>query len=453
MELGKSGWLRALVEEAISSHASAATGQPAAHGNPDARLSPRARARAGLQQMVRDTGLLYGTPTESGAADAGGRPAEEVLFLAVLRTFVRISVRLAEVTQAPAGPRAQQVLHLLAALVGEREAAEVLGAGGTLRGRRLEALEEAVEQRAMSLAGDPAYGLALHNGAVYTDVQVLGRNALQLFLTGALPWEAAARRAQFAARQKAVLVEVLSALACVERPPNFSTRRAILRQVEDLHLPDGLTSSLRAKVKRTFDRVPPLEEVVRDVRSRGARRFVLEQALLASLVDGRRSRAELRYLHALASALRFDAAEVARIEVEMAEFYARNRAVVDVFTVSEGAGLLGDELIGSMQSAVEKNFYRLLQEIRETGELSVLLTKAARGQSLTEAERAAMRGQLIDVAKAIPALAIFAAPGGVLLLIALAKVLPFDLRPSSFQEPPPREDGGPEPRGGESDPD
>jgi hypothetical protein len=84
--------------------------------------------------------------------------------------------------------------------------------------------------------------------------------------------------------------------------------------------------------------------------------------------------------------------------------------------------------------AVEKNFRRLMQEIRETGELSVLLTRAARGQALTAEEKKRMRAQLIDVAKAIPALAIFAAPGGLLLLILLAKVLPFSLLPSAFQE-------------------
>jgi hypothetical protein len=40
------------------------------------------------------------------------------------------------------------------------------------------------------------------------------------------------------------------------------------------------------------------------------------------------------------------------------------------------------------------------------------------------------------VAKVIPALAIFAAPGGVLLLLALSKVLPFNLLPSAFQDEP-----------------
>jgi hypothetical protein len=70
--------------------------------------------------------------------------------------------------------------------------------------------------------------------------------------------------------------------------------------------------------------------------------------------------------------------------------------------------------------------------------LSVLLTRAARGQTLTREERRKVRAQLIDVVKAIPALAIFAAPGGILLLIALAKVLPFNILPSAFQDEPPK---------------
>ena len=64
----------------------------------------------------------------------------------------------------------------------------------------------------------------------------------------------------------------------------------------------------------------------------------------------------------------------------------------------------------------------------------MLLAKAARGGTLTADERRRMREQLLDVAKAIPALAIFAAPGGMFLLLALAKVLPFSLLPSSFRD-------------------
>jgi hypothetical protein len=83
------------------------------------------------------------------------------------------------------------------------------------------------------------------------------------------------------------------------------------------------------------------------------------------------------------------------------------------------------------------NLDRLLQEIRETRELAELLAKAAAGGALTPADKAKIREQLIDLAKTIPALAIFAAPGGMLLLPILFKLLPFNLLPSSFTDPPP----------------
>lgn len=430
MELGKAGWLSALIAEVVAAHDS----KPSALV-PSPELPPRARARNYLRRILRESGLLYGTPTEvTSAASVTPRAAEDVLFIAVVRTFVRMALDIAVIMKAPRADRGHQMLTLFAAMTGEFKTMEALQAKGADVKKLAGRIEDRLEERAMSLAGDPAYGLALHNGAVYVDAQVFARNAIHLFTHERLTREAADRRRTFSAHQKALLVEVLTALVCVERKPSFSARRAILRQIEDLHLPDVVEDPLRAFVKRTFDRVPPLDVIVKGVRSRDMRRFILEQALLASLVDGRRSKQEVRFLQALAANLQFTPPDVARIEVEMAEFYAKNRSVVDVFTVSAAAGVMGDEVLASMQSAVEKNFYRLLKEIRETGELSLLLAKAARGQKLTAEERAAMREQLIDVAKAIPALAIFAAPGGILLLVALAKVLPFNLLPSSFQD-------------------
>jgi len=117
-------------------------------------------------------------------------------------------------------------------------------------------VERALEQRAMSLSGDPYYGLLLHNGAVYVDAQVFGRQAIDYFARGKLQPDAARRRLEFAAQQKALLVEVLTALACAERKPSYPSRRAILRQIEDLGLPGEYEGALRSKVKRYFDKKP-----------------------------------------------------------------------------------------------------------------------------------------------------------------------------------------------------
>jgi hypothetical protein len=84
---------------------------------------------------------------------------------------------------------------------------------------------------------------------------------------------------------------------------------------------------------------------------------------------------------------------------------------------------------------VTDNLGALVTELRETGELGQLLARAAAGGTLTADERRKVKAQLIDVAKAVPALAIFAAPGGMLLLPLLAKLLPFSVLPSAWERP------------------
>jgi hypothetical protein len=433
MNLGKPGWLSALLTEAVQAHRPT----PPQTG----ATSRAAQTREFLRRNLRETGLVYGTPTDVASLPQTSTAPEELLFLAVLRTFARLALEVADRVGAREARREVQLLGLFAALTGQLEdATEILAKLTDPQAptkKQWARVENALAERSISLSGDPVYGLVLHNGAVYVDAQVFGRLASEYFRRGQLPARLARRLIDVAAREKVVLVEVLTALACAERPPSYPARRAILRQIEDLKLPSEYASELKSEAKRAFERRPKLHEVVQSVRSAEVKRFILEQTLLASLVDGRRSPEELAFIQQLARALGISDEDRARYELAVAEFYAQNRSLVDVFTVSAGAGVMGEELVDSAQRTLEKNFHALLKEVRETGELSVLLAKAARGQSLTDDERKKVKEQLIDVAKAIPALAIFAAPGGVLLLMALAKVLPFNILPSSFQDEEP----------------
>jgi uncharacterized membrane protein YebE (DUF533 family) len=446
MDLGKAGWLSSILGEAVAAHADVPTlalAPTLPEGSPG-----RARARAYLRRMLRASGLLYGTPADNKPPATEGeapespkvRAPEEQLFLAVVRTLARMALDIALLTGAPPGRREDQLLLLFAMLTGELEVAKAIdaklqeGAGAT---RRLQGkVEGALARRAISLAGDPVYGLVLHNGALYADAQMFGRQAIDYFSRGRFELKAAQRRIDFAAKQKALLVEVLAGLACADREPSPAMRRAIMRQVEDLALPDAIESEVKVAVKKSFEHRLGVRTMVAGVRSYDMKHFIVEQALLASLVDGQRSRGERAFLKELTDALRVPAEEVQQLELHMAEFYAKHRSVVDVFTVTAAAGVMGEDFVSRIQEALDENFHRVMQEVRETGDLAVLLAKAARGQKLTREERKRMRAQLIDVAKVIPALAIFAAPGGVLLLLALSKVLPFNLLPSSFQDEP-----------------
>ncbi len=442
MQLGKRGWLRRVLVDAVAAH------RPDAVSESYRRACELKRgtgcARRYLRGILRETGLLYGTPASAAAAPTEGvdaQGAEERLFLAVLRTFCRIGLDIAVLADGAPGPRAEQLLLLLAAMYRQLDDAEDIH-------RRIERahrqwplpdklwarVEEALEAHALSLAADPYYGIVLHNGAVYADANLFGRLAIAYFSRHSFPREAADRRVRFASLQKALLVEVLVGLVCAERKPSFPTRRAILRQIDDLHLPDDLADATRDFARTAFSKPPSMRQVLKGVRSRDMKRFILEQTLLASIVDGRRSAREVAWAQSLGALLGFTKAEITAVDLAMAEFYAQHRDVVDVFTLQSGAEVVGEEWVDTMSTSVQKNYRRLLKEIQKTKELSVLVSRAARGQTLSADEKRRMRAQLIDVAKAVPALAIFAAPGGLLLLVALAKVLPGDLLPSAFRD-------------------
>jgi DnaJ-domain-containing protein 1 len=223
-------------------------------------------------------------------------------------------------------------------------------------------------------------------------------------------------------------------LVWADGPPSVALRRALSRQMGSLDLPKPTTRALRA----ALDRPGTPATLAATVKSREHRRFVLAQAILASLIDGRRSEAERRFLHQLAEAFGFTPTQVKILEVRLAAFYAEHREFVDTFTASEAGRSLADEVVDDLSRKVEQNLSKVMTELRQAGSLAELLAKAARGSALSGAERVQLRQGLVDLAKAVPSLAILAAPGGLLLLAALTKVLPFSILPSAWDEPPPR---------------
>jgi LETM1-like protein len=438
-DFAKPGWLLPLLDDVVARHARA----PAPEAPPLQR--PAARARAYLHRALRDSGLVYGTPELPEDARRDGAP-EETLFLAVLRTLAQFALDTAVLFDAPPGPRPLQLARMFALWTGELKVADALQAqlvkGAPASRRLLGRVETALGRRSLSISSDRVYGLLLHNGATYVDAQLFAHLSLDVWSGRRLERADMRRLLGVAARQKALLVEVLTALACAERPPSAAARRAILRQVEDLGLPSRLAKQLKARLRRAFVAPLDLPTLVAPVRSREMRRFVVEQTVLFSLVEGRRSAKELAFIRALAKALGFSPEVLGEVEAEVAEFYAHHRSVVDVFTVQHSAALLGEELVSSMLGTVDRSVAVLLAEAHQMGELKHLLGRLARGQTLTAQERRQMREQLLDLAKALPAVAIFAAPGGMLLLAALTRLLPQSFLPAAFQEPPMRTEDG-----------
>jgi hypothetical protein len=90
------------------------------------------------------------------------------------------------------------------------------------------------------------------------------------------------------------------------------------------------------------------------------------------------------------------------------------------------------QTIDEIKLLLQKNKLRLYQELSQSKEALFLLRKSTH-TPLDEEEKAKVQIQLLDICKAIPALAVFMLPGGALLLPLLIKLLP-DILPSAFKD-------------------
>jgi uncharacterized membrane protein YebE (DUF533 family) len=339
--------------------------------------------------------------------------------------------------------RRAELAAVLAAGTGELAAALKAAPGG---GR---VPPEAAVQRALARAGaallrlhhppgDPAGGLPLFAGTVAVERQLLSRLALGRSRDGALDPDRALAELERSRDELALLVEALAGLAAADGPLSHAARHLAQRQVERLGLERERARLVRARV--AGPRTPA--EICGDAPPR-LREFLVQQLLLATL-GAPPSAAAREHVERFAEAAGVAPDRLAELRAEAAGFHADHAAWFHPLEPAhrpEGADLaqdwsdLGERLVERAAAAVSQNVEAIVTELRETGEMGALIAKAASGQALDADERRRVKEQLLDLAKAVPALAIFAAPGGLVLLPLLAKLLPFDLLPSAFHHP------------------
>ncbi len=294
--------------------------------------------------------------------------------------------------------------------------------------RALSSIERELARRRY-LVGNPLLGLTLHRAFVALDARALVDCAVDV-LAGAVVDGAWVRRVHDGlARERLAITSSIAGLSEWREPiAGDVVRQASMWQVEHLGLAKEQTVRLLEVVKRPPDLSRLLTLVPADARGR-----VFLQTALAAVVDGRVSADELRHLTALGDVLGLPPRSQARTRRRVADFVRRHADAFNPLADAAGFAAVDPPLAVRVARAVFDNADALWTEIRETGDLGVLLARRASGQRLTDDENKRMREQLIDVVKAVPALAMFALPGGFVLLPLLLKVLPFDLRTSAFQ--------------------
>lgn len=369
------------------------------------------------------------------------RPPPAFTFAEEARAHVTLLLDLALVrgdSFDPPGCKAR-LAAFLAAAVGEEvlaAAAYAPGAGARPVARALRTAGAALRAR-LYPPGDAVHGLPLHPGHVAVQRRHLARIAMGHHRHGWLDPSALARHAEYAGREMALLVEALSGLLAGAGAADPKARAVRERQLSRL----GLSGASLAEARRAIASPRSAEELAKDAPLR-VRPFLLEQLHLAVLRARLDGDGPAGYVDAFVAAAGLDAAVDAAARVEAAAQHGDHQVWFDAIDAGGSSwrafstewDSAADQIVERVSAAVTGNLDAVVTEIRETGELGALLAKAAGGAKLTPDERRKVREQLVDLAKAVPALAIFAAPGGMLLLPLLAKLLPFNLMPSAWDK-------------------
>jgi hypothetical protein len=434
LDLSNKDWLARLVDAELERY-----DPDAARARLPAEVRDRAPAPDDLAPAARILVARSLRPHRAGAADESAREA----FLASVRGHVELVLDLALLAGAPpdAARRRCEVAAFLAGAAGADAiavACDPARPGGPARRavqRAFRAAGRALFERFYP-PGDPKLGLPLYPGALAVMRRRLARVAMGAHRSGKLDPRALGRHRAYAERESVLLAEAVASLAAAVAPGDSRARAVRLHQVSRL----GLLRAAWREARRGVGSPRSAAEIAA-AAPETVRPFLLEQVLLAPLRAGWPAAEAARFAEAFAGGGGLGPAELAAAQVEAAAQHGDLFQWFDALEPEEWQALAeeweaaADDMVDRLSSAVTDNLGAIATEIRETGELGGLLAKAAAGRTLSPAEKRKVKAQLIDLAKAVPALAIFAAPGGMLLLPLLAKPLPFNLLPSAWEKP------------------
>ena len=410
---------------------------------PDVELTSSRWLVALIRESLRtweDAGL-QGVPSPEEVPQARGRD----LLLASLGREVAGVAELSRMCGSSSEPGVVRLTAaaVLAGAAGDLDAVDELMmarrsmlAGGPAPAERLgkwlgKVLGNASKTLRANLLGDdhPLLDTPYHRALLAIDRRLCDRLAGDL-VSGHLDRQRLGEQLARARSTRLAFAEVVVGLVWADGRPTSSE----IRLVNTLIGIGGYDSGERELLKRALgDGALTLDQVARDIPDHDDRVRLLETLAMAAFIDGNFTADERAYIDRVAAAFELDADDMQAVDLRVAEQLARDPRLLALLHSRGRITQRVKDGHGTIDRLVRRNLSAIRDEIWQTGDLMALLARSMRGP-LTADENKRMRGQLIDLCKAVPALALFAAPGGSLLLPVLARVLPFSLAPSSFQD-------------------
>ena len=228
------------------------------------------------------------------------------------------------------------------------------------------------------------------------------------------------------------LILAFAALIWVDGQVTHVEHKVFTKYINQTGLPQTFIHELRKRVRQPVG----MDRLKLSLSSPVLKHYLVEQLILLSLINNQEAWQEEQLIEQIAKRLGLDDEEIESLFLSTADFFERYTHRFSFLKDNPASRQFQDYMNDKLMVQVKKHLDNIMQEIKETRELYDLLMKA-KESSLSVEERRKVREQLMDIAKSIPALAIFALPGGGILLPVLIKVLPFNILPSAFAEETP----------------
>lgn len=227
---------------------------------------------------------------------------------------------------------------------------------------------------------------------------------------------------KFASQLEATLTNVIS-IALHLKSNKTTTEQLFIKLLE---------SSLRYQDEAVDLKMDYRELNLSFLKTETSKLYLLDIACMSVFSDEQVETVELEFIHNLAFQLGLDLNIANEAITNVQSFIDSHRQEIPFFNSSNPIKHFYDRTYRSTTTLLMRNKKRLIKEIYESKELLILLSKSTHSE-LSAQEKKLVKEQLIDIFKSIPSLAIFALPGGGVLLPIIIKFIP-KLLPSSFNE-------------------
>lgn len=187
-------------------------------------------------------------------------------------------------------------------------------------------------------------------------------------------------------------------------------------------------SSLRYQNKTVLG----YEDLIKNINNELSKYYLIDIACMAFWSDKNISADEQDKMIGIGNDLKVDLQVIYSSINDINVFYTLNKDKIALLSSKNMIKSFYDNSSKMVTKLIKRNSKRLLNELRESKELMVLLTQSTT-RALTDEEQKKVQDQLLDIMKSIPSLAIFMLPGGAILLPLFVKFIP-KLLPSAFDE-------------------